>query len=247
MRKYEPQSDEVQSIISFLSIPNDALQVISLNKDGSAHLVSGKSGNAIFSMTNGYLLQYQKLIPEKEQWVPVTVSQEELIKKSLEIMDQIPYLEGEYQFYRMGYQTISSDTQSCTYMLICQFKRVLDGKVVEGGGECSVGFSSTGFCYLRVAYYDYIPRGQFDIISPETASKLLLTPQVFYTENSLFSATDITELNISNCELVYDNECAQGFDVVQPFYRIIGSAYSKDGKSDAFSLFIPALEDKYFE
>lgn len=247
MRKYEPDSAEMRAITSFLNIPHDQLQIRSLNDDGSAHHVSYNSENMWFSMTDGYLFQYQLPLSEKEQWVPVTASQEELIKASLEIMAQIPYLDGEYQFEKMGQQTISSDTKSSTYMRTCQFNRVLDGKVVEGGGECWVGFSAKGFCYLRVTYYDYSPCGSYDIISPETASESLHTPQIFNTQNEKIDVTSVSKLDVQQCELVYDNECAQGYDTVQPFYRITGSAYNRDGDSDAFALYIPALDEKYFE
>lgn len=245
-RNYAYESKEVQEIASFLNIPYEEIEVYEGDGNVSSS-ISFDSSDAIFTMLDGYLLQYQRTITEEEQAMNVSATQDELIAKAEEIIEQIPYLDGEYQFDRMGERSWSSDTETCTYMRTCKFRRVIDGMTVYGGGGCDVGFTENGFCYLRVTYYDYTPRGDFETISPKTASASIQKPQVFYTTEGIITADAVAELEVQNCELVYDNECVYGYDTIQPFYRLEGVAYSERGSSDTFALYIPALQDKYFE
>ncbi len=207
------------------------------------------SRNITFTITNGYRVVYNKFIDEYKMTHNITATDEELIEKGLKVLSEIPFLEGEYVYASMGERTFSDGVNEYVFYKSCTFRRKINGLAVDGNGSCTVGFTNDGLAMLTVSYYTYEEiSGKYDIISLEEAGEQLAKPELFKTSQGNVSLENIAKLEISKCELVYVNEYNNGYDTIQPFYRIKGTLYSKQIENldriytDKFTMYIPALD-----
>lgn len=205
--------------------------------------------NITFTITNGYRVVFNKFIDEYKMTHDVTATNEELIEKGLKVLSEFPFLEGEYVYASMGERTFSDGVNEYVFYKSCTFRRKINGLAVDGNGSCTVGFTNDGLAMLTVSYYTYEEmNGEYDIISLEEAGEQLAKPQLFKTSQGNVSVDNIAKLEIGKSELVYVNEYNNGYDTIQPFYRIKGTLYSKHIENldriytDSFTMYIPALE-----
>lgn len=243
--EFAHDGEEVNAIAKYLKVDYADM---TYNEEKNEISYDG-SRNITFTITNGYRVVYNKFIDEYKMTHNITATNEELIEKGLKVLSEIPFLEGEYVYASMGERTFSDGVNEYVFYKSCTFRRKINGLAVDGNGSCTVGFTNDGLAMLTVSYYTYEEmNGKYDIISLEEAGEQLAKPQLFKTSQGNVSVENIAKLEISKCELVYVNEYNNGYDTIQPFYRIKGTLYSEHIENldriytDSFTMYIPALE-----
>ena len=249
-RNYDCDGNEVKAMADHFKLPFEDFKFDYVQN--SADYYGTKRIN--MSFLRGYRLMYSRGVTSYSQYLPVTDTDEELISKSLKIIDEIPFVENEHieryvQTGKGGQSIQEGDEEPCWFMKRCVFSPVINGYTVVGNGGISVGFARTGLAEVTVNYYDYEPIGKYEIISPEEAYEQITNPQYVVGHDRDFPADKVTSMNIKSCELVYVNACQNGYDVIQPYYYVRGTVYSHYSDrdwEDTFTMYIPALKDKYF-
>lgn len=247
---YACDGKEVEAMAAYCKVPFENMKFRFDENTADYYEV----GRADMSFIRGYRLIYQKYVPGYAQWHPVTDTKEELINKSLKIIDELPFVKNEYidRYVQvsMGGQAIQKgDEEPCWFVKTCNFSPVINGYTVVGNGGISVGFTRSGLAKLLVNYYEYEPIGKYEIISPEEAYEQIKSPQYVVGHDRDFPVSKVTSMNIESCELVYVNSFQNGYDIIQPYYYVKGTVYSHYSDrdwEDTFTMYIPALKDKYF-
>lgn len=248
-RNYACDGNEVKVMADYCKLPYEDVK-FDFDDNTADYKGTSKSN---FSFLRGYRLVYQKYIPPHENWHEVTQTKEELIKESLEIIDDIPFVENEriegYVQVSMGGEAIEKVEEGsvpCYYLRSYEFSPIINGHTVVGAGKITVGFTRKGFAQLIVNYYDYEPIGKYEIISPEEAWEQINNPQYVVGHDRDFPVRNVTRMDIESCDLVYVNACNSGYNIIQPYYYVKGTVYShyfdRDWE-DTFTMYIPALKN----
>lgn len=249
-RNYACDGNEVKAMADHFKLPIEDFKFYF--EQNSAVYCGTKS--TYMSFLRGYRLSYSRGVMSYSQYLPVTDTDEELVSKSLKIIDEIPFVENEHieryvQTGKGGQSIQEGDEEPCWFMKRCIFSPVINGYTVVGNGGISVGFARTGLAEVTVNYYDYEPIGKYEIISPEEAYEQIKSPQYVVGHDRDFPVNKVTSMNIESCELVYVNSFQLGYDIIQPYYYVKGTVYSHYSDrdwEDTFTMYIPALKDKYF-
>ena len=174
-----------------------------------------------------------------------TLSDEELEKLAWETLEQIPFLEGEYEYYGIrGEDYISTSNGKIVTGKLVSFFRCMDGIRVIGD-QCDMWFNDWGLIEISIVQYDYTKIGTMDLVKLEDAVGKIKTPDSFTLDTQASSKGGIDTLQVDRINLRYVNQYSSGCTILQPVYVFNGVATMKDKTQADFMSVVIAIPEEY--
>lgn len=202
---------------------------------------------------NGNELKYDN--HANNSYDPMTQSDEEIVAQAIEIFEDLPLIEGEYECLGV----LSTQTQQdCIkdgddyivgekYIVSKRvvFRKKIDGIRILGDEFCSMYFNSKGLYTLRMEFYDYTKVGEIPMLSLDDAIDKIKDADAFSVETDGTTFSGIADkLNVERVKLLYVNQYSNGCTILQPVFNLMGTAENDTGKAE-FSAKIIAIPKKY--
>ncbi len=176
------------------------------------------------------------------------MSDEELEELSWDTFNNLPFIEGTYEYLGIkSTDTISSSTETHITRVGVSFRRLIDGVRIIGNELCNLYFDGSGLVEINIELYDYDKIDTIDMISLESASERIKTPDSL-SINSEASKQDIAMLETMQVEkvnLLYVNQYRDDCEVLQPIYNFTGVATDVNGRQAKFNSIVIAIPEKY--
>lgn len=175
-----------------------------------------------------------------------TLSDEELEKLARETFGEIPFLEGEYEYYGIrGEDYISTSNGKIVTGKLVSFFRCMDGVRVIGD-QCDMWFNDSGLIEINIVLYEYTKIGTMDLVKLEDALERVKTPDSFTLDTQKVGPGSVAEtLQIDRINLRFANQYSRGCTILQPVYVFTGTATLKDKSQAEFGAKIIAIPEKY--
>lgn len=175
-----------------------------------------------------------------------TLSDEELEKLAWETLEQIPFLEGEYEYYGIrGEDYVSTSNGKLVTGKLVSFFRCMDGIRVIGD-QCDMWFNDSGLIEISIVQYDYTKIGTMDLVKLEDAVGRIKTPDSFTLDTQTSGEGGITDtLQVDRINLRYVNQYSSGCTILQPVYVFNGVATMKDKTQADFMSIVIAIPEEY--
>lgn len=172
------------------------------------------------------------------------MSDEDLETLSWKILEQIPFLEGEYEYLGIRRKNTLSDSKGehITRVGVC-FSRLLDGMRIMGEEECILYFDGTGLVGLRITLFDYEKIDTMDLVAFESASSKITKPDAFSTDKEI--TAEIQTIQVDRVRLQWVNHHSLGCTILQPIYNFTATATDTKGTQTEFTSLVIAIPTSY--
>lgn len=172
------------------------------------------------------------------------MSDEELESLSWKIFEQIPFLQGEYEYLGIRRKNTLEDSEGEHVARVgVSFRRLLDEMRIVGEEECILYFDGTGLVGLKITLFDYKKIGTMDLVDLESAYSRITTPDAFSMDKEINEQIKI--IQVDRVRLQWVNHYDLGCKILQPIYNFSVTATDVKGTQTEFASLIIAIPESY--
>ena len=180
--------------------------------------------------------------PKRGYFGDLEMTDEELEKLAWETFNQIPFMEGEFEYIGIKVTDTlwsAADGERITRVGVA-FHRLMNGVRVVGNEQCVLFFDGSGLAEIRITLYNYREVGTMDMVSLKDAITKVNNPDDFNIEKEGIAET----LQVNRVKLLLVNQYSRGCTILQPIYNFIGTATLENGTQTEFSSKVIAIPEE---
>lgn len=179
-------------------------------------------------------------------------SEQELKQKADEIVNNIPFLEGNYVYSYTNTQSEiielpNGEIKNIPVKMMLSYRRELNGFRIVGEDQLHIYFDAEGFCGLSISYFNYEKYDEVDIITTSQAVNNIKKASTFDVDTRKVDFVGVLpKITANEVYLDYVNQYSNGVEILQPLYVLHGLIEENDNKS-TFTATVKAIPDKYLK